>query len=370
MSTDGLSWTSGTFADSPVTIYEGATYIYRITISPEEEDSIAGMTIFDPLEVYYPLEGETGYDTKGSWKGIIESVDTSQMSSWNIDPKVYYYIGGLTLGGMPLSDAEDCFNQIDLEDGNWVTEMPADRSTVTAVYVDATKDVNGNPYTLPKGQRISVDIHMRSPLGEAPFADSENRYDAAENAHAFNRTLVAGWLTKGQGDAGVYATNRTDFSKVGILPYSIEVDKEWDDQNDNDGVRPDSVTVELYGNGELVATTEITAANNWHGSFAHVRRYDDDSVPIQYTIKEIEIKDGETVLYTYEAERVSSGSSAQVFRLTNRHELITTNVPFSKQWDTSLAGDDEKARPDYIVVDLYRWVWDAEPDAETGERTG
>ena len=369
-SIDGNKWGSGITDLDPtaaITAYEGGTYIYRISMWPDENTRISGVQFFDPLEVFYPASTIPGYDNNGSWKGVIESVDVSQMRALGIDPKVYYYVGGLTIDGVDIGNMEDCFERIDVSDSSvWKTELPADRTTVTAVYVDARIDKEGHEYTLPENQRVSVDIHMRAPIGEEPFANSDDIMDAEKNAHAFNRAITSGYLVKDGGE-GEERTNSTQFTKVGILPFSVKIEKEWDDLDDNDRLRPGSITVDLYGDGELVGTVDISAADNWEARFDHVRRFNDDSTPVRYTVVEHAITDGE---YTSESETVSSENGELVIKLTNKHKPITTEVPFSKEWDTSLAGDDSDARPDYIVVDLYRWVWNAEPDAETGERTG
>ena len=369
-SIDGNKWGSGITDLDPtaaITAYEGGTYIYRISMWPDENTRISGVQFFDPLEVFYPASTIPGYDNNGSWKGVIESVDVSQMRALGIDPKVYYYVGGLTIDGVDIGNMEDCFERIDVSDSSvWKTELPADRTTVTAVYVDARIDKEGHEYTLPENQRVSVDIHMRAPIGEEPFANSDDIMDAEKNAHAFNRAITSGYLVKDGGE-GEERTNSTQFTKVGILPFSVKIEKEWDDLDDNDRLRPGSITVDLYGDGELVGTVDISAADNWEARFDHVRRFNEDSTPVRYTVVEHAITDGE---YTSESETVSSENGELVIKLTNKHKPITTEVPFSKEWDTSLAGDDSDARPDYIVVDLYRWVWNAEPDAETGERTG
>ena len=39
--------------------------------------------------------------------------------------------------------------------------------------------------------------------------------------------------------------------------------KKWDDNNDIDGIRPESVTFHLLGNGEVVDTVTLTDQNGW-----------------------------------------------------------------------------------------------------------
>lgn len=55
----------------------------------------------------------------------------------------------------------------------------------------------------------------------------------------------------------------------------IPVSKEWDDQEDKDGIRPERITVYLYANEKKMAEMELTAENEWKGVFEDLYRYED-----------------------------------------------------------------------------------------------
>ena len=61
--------------------------------------------------------------------------------------------------------------------------------------------------------------------------------------------------------------------------------KTWNDNNDQDGKRPESITVRLYANGTEVAKKDVTAANGWTYSFDELDKYAEGK-EINYTITE------------------------------------------------------------------------------------
>ncbi|MDL2261552.1 Cna B-type domain-containing protein, partial [Methanimicrococcus sp. OttesenSCG-928-J09] len=67
----------------------------------------------------------------------------------------------------------------------------------------------------------------------------------------------------------------------------ITVEKVWQDSDDADGKRPDSVNVTLYAGTEEVpdSTIELNESNNWEGSWEdHLKNK--GGIPIVYTVKE------------------------------------------------------------------------------------
>ncbi|MBQ5503615.1 MAG: Cna B-type domain-containing protein, partial [Oscillospiraceae bacterium] len=360
VSKDGMSWESGTTIDARVTVYEGTTYVYRINKVVTKGDKQCNIIFYDPLEI-------AEADEHGAWQGTFESVDVSALRELGIVPVVYYYTGTAALP----TEFASLANDLNYKTGaGWSTELPSDPSTVKAIVVDASKDANGNAVVIEASEEedsyVPIYIHMRAPLGEEPFANSEDRMDAEKNAHAFNKAFTY-CESAGEGKEGaVYGWFHTSSTMVGILPYSVSVTKAWNDHDDNDGIRPESITVSLYGNGVLVSTKTVTPDEdgNWYVEFPHVRRFDDKSVPITYTVVETNI-DG----YEASVELTSSTEAMQSFKITNSHDDELTSIPFTKIWDIPDGEDDGEDRPTALVMHLYRWVETTTVDAETGEET-
>ena len=119
---------------------------------------------------------------------------------------------------------------------------------------------------------------------------------------------------------------------------SITVTKAWDDGDDQDGIRPGSVEVQLYADGTAYGDpVTVTASDNWQYTWTNLPEYKAGK-PIVYTVKEVSVPTGYT-------------SQVNGFTITNTHVPETTSVTVTKAWDD---GDDQDGlRPDYVTVQLY-----------------
>ncbi|BAK27437.1 Cna B-type domain-containing protein [Streptococcus gallolyticus subsp. gallolyticus] len=121
-------------------------------------------------------------------------------------------------------------------------------------------------------------------------------------------------------------------------PETTEVSgtKVWDDNNDQDGLRPDSIIVNLLANGEVVASQTVTADNDWNYAFTDLPKYDNGN-EIVYTVDEATTPDGYT-------------SSVDGTTITNTHTPETTEVSGTKTWADN--DDQDGKRPASITVNL------------------
>ena len=90
------------------------------------------------------------------------------------------------------------------------------------------------------------------------------------------------------------------------VPATVEVSgvKTWRDDNDADGIRPRSITVNLLANGELVESRTVTRADGWSWTFTDLPKYA-GGVEIVYTITEEPVRGYRTEVNGYD--------------ITNRH---------------------------------------------------
>lgn len=103
---------------------------------------------------------------------------------------------------------------------------------------------------------------------------------------------------------------------------SIQVTKAWDDANDQDGVRPTSVTIKLLADGkETDKKLVLSKENNWTGNFTDLDEYKDGK-KIEYSISEETVGKGYTTLIT--------GNVQEGFVVTNKR---TPNTPPEKPKD-------------------------------------
>ena len=135
-------------------------------------------------------------------------------------------------------------------------------------------------------------------------------------------------------------TAEADNSTVTVTDKKATVEvtgtKTWDDNNDQDGKRPDSITVNLLANGTVVDTKTVTADDNWTYTFSDLDQYDADGNEIAYTVSE-EMVDGYTTV-------------VDGYNITNTHTPETTEVSGTKTWADN--DDQDGKRPDSITVNL------------------
>ena len=115
--------------------------------------------------------------------------------------------------------------------------------------------------------------------------------------------------------------------------------KEWDDNDDCEEVRPDSVHVNLLANGEIVGKAELNEENQWSYEWEELFVYEDGK-PIEYTVEEVNVDEHYNVSY-------DTGTEAALI-ITNTLIPQTTDLSVEKVWK----GDTKSNRPDSITVEI------------------
>ncbi|WP_150262857.1 Cna B-type domain-containing protein, partial [Parvimonas micra] len=164
--------------------------------------------------------------------------------------------------------------------------------------------------------------------------------DKYENGKEINYTIteekVEGYTTevKGYDVKNSYTPGKT----------SLQVTKAWEDKNDQDGVRPNSVTIKLLADGvETGKELVLTKANNWTGSFTDLDEYKDGK-KIVYTIKEETVGNGYISVVTKTGENT--------FIVTNTREPEKTFVEGAKTWNDK--DNQDGKRPTEITINLLK----------------
>ncbi len=140
----------------------------------------------------------------------------------------------------------------------------------------------------------------------------------------------------------------------------VSVEKVWADNSDQDGMRPDTVTVALMkANGYVVQTVTLSAAdksaeNTWSYTFKDLPAKDKDTgVEIEYTVVELKtdgtevannakLDDNYTATYTVDSK---SGMTT----ITNTHTPATTEVKATKVWDDNNNQDGKRIDVTFIL---------------------
>ena len=192
---------------------------------------------------------------------------------------------------------------------------------------------------LADGQDTGKTLALNAANGWAgSFSDLAVYNAGVAIAYTVEEADVAGYQPQITGSAasGFTITNTHTPEKT-----ALSVEKVWNDANDQDGKRPDAVTVRLLADGQDTGKTlTLNAANDWAGSFSDLAVYNAGQ-PIAYTVEEVNVE-GYTSGIT--------GDAASGFTITNTHTPETITVAGSKTWNEADGRDDR--RPDAITIRL------------------
>uniref|UniRef100_UPI0021CC5515 Cna B-type domain-containing protein n=1 Tax=Streptococcus sp. Marseille-P7376 TaxID=2592044 RepID=UPI0021CC5515 len=142
-----------------------------------------------------------------------------------------------------------------------------------------------------------------------------------------------------------------------LTPEKITVSgqKTWNDANNRDGKRPDSITVKLLANGK--ATGKIATASEatgWKYEFTELDRYQGGK-EITYTVAEVAVPEG--------YQSIPNGMN-----VTNNYEPKVTRVEGTKTWNDN--NNQDGIRPSSIQVKLLADGQDTGLIATASESTG
>ena len=124
---------------------------------------------------------------------------------------------------------------------------------------------------------------------------------------------------------------------------TINVNKNWQDNDNQDGKRPEKITVELYRNNENepVETVTIDASSDWKYVFSKLPKYDEDKNEITYRVVEETVPE-------YDTEYEISDNEVEIY---NHHTPEKVSVEGSKTWNDEENQDGK--RPSSITVRLF-----------------
>ena len=166
-----------------------------------------------------------------------------------------------------------------------------------------------------------------------------------------------------------YEATITDFTitnKYAPKEIDYKVTKVWNDANNQDSKRPESVTVQLYkkvGNADPVAVEgkkltltakEKTDDNTWVASFTNLPQYEAGK-EIAYSIKEVDVPAG------YE-----SSVTGQV--VTNNYTPKTVVLSGTKVWDDN--NNQDGKRTTSVKVQILKNDKEVVQEIEVSEKTG
>ena len=122
-------------------------------------------------------------------------------------------------------------------------------------------------------------------------------------------------------------------TKANIELTQISVEKIWDDNNNQDNVRPNSIKIELYKDGKAYSDITLNESNNWEYTWNKLLSKENGKV-ITYTVEETEVPDKYTVAYSTTDNKTI---------ITNTHIPETIEKTVTKIWNDNNNQDSKRA---------------------------
>ena len=130
-------------------------------------------------------------------------------------------------------------------------------------------------------------------------------------------------------------------NKHNPVEKEVSVEKKWNDENNNDGIQPTEVTVQLFAGDKAVgAPVKLNKENNWKHVFSNLKAKAEGK-DIEYTVKEVDVPEGYTVTV--------EGKNNIV--ITNTHVPALTELSVIKLWEDE--NNKDSSRPASITVQLF-----------------
>ena len=219
--------------------------------------------------------------------------------------------------------------------------------TVTKKWDDAENQDGLRPKTIKvqlyaDGQKLGKEVELSEDnKWSYTFSDLDEKKDGKTIQYTVKETKVPEGYTQ--------TVEATNLGQVVISnthtpsKTKVQLTKKWDDANNQDGIRPASITVRLYKDGAPTdQTIELSEANQWHGTFENLD-VNAAGKALNYTVKEENVPEGYTL-------SIDDKDPAHLV-LTNKHEPNVTQVKVTKKWDD--ANNQDGLRPKEIRVQLY-----------------
>ena len=354
----------------------GDTIIYTIQVSNLGNYKATNVVVTDSLDVIF--DGKTVPANEELAK--IETLEAGKVATL----KVGYVVKQADIDAVIETEQneiipKDIINIATATDGKTTVEDDDDMPVNPDVTINVNKNWQDNDNQDGKRpEKITVELYRNNenePIKTVTIDARSDwkhvfsnlpKYDEEKNEITYRvvEVTVPEYDTEYEiSDNGVEIYNHHTPEKV-----SVEGSKTWNDEENQDGKRPSSITVRLFADGTEVTSKEVTANDNWSWSFENLDKYK-DGTEIVYTISEDEVADYTTVVDGY--------------NITNTHTPEKISISGSKTWNDN--GDQDGKRPSSITVrllaegrvvshkkitekDNWSWIFEDLPVYEKGEK--
>ncbi len=318
----------------PVVVKTGDTVVYNLTIYNEGEKAGRATKIVDQLPAgltYVGLVDESIFTLENYDIGTNTIYLTRQdTNTENLDA----YDDGDTLDSETIQvicevTANAGSEAITLTNVAWISEE-YDAEDDKLITDEENADTDSEPATKPD---VNKDDLVTTGEDTGYKGDSSNPDNLTQKDYYY----------KGEQDDD-------DFEKITIEPITqVTVYKTWDDENDQDGIRPTTITINLIKDDSVIDHKEMTADSGWASvTFDNLPKYENGE-EITYTVQE---KDNTGYAITYSDVTYNDETNGYEVTIKNTHTPGTTSVVVNKVWDDK--DNQDGLREESVVVELLK----------------
>ena len=316
--------------------YQGASgkangYNHSLTINKEDESGA-------------PLANAVFSVIRKSTNGVVGTITTGPDGKGTIYGLLKDdYIIRETSAPSGYTLAKDVTVSADSFDSKGATATITDKKAVTTVSGTKTwKDNDDQDGKRPDSIKVNLLANGKVVQSKTVTASDNWKYSFTNLPEFENGKKISYTVTEDQ--VKDYSTTVNGYNLTNSYTpakTSVSVTKAWNDNNNQDGSRPNEVKVQLYANGEK-SGNEVTlnAANKWTHTWTELAEKSNKKT-VQYSVKEVGTVKG----YTSSV----NGKNGN-FIVTNTHTPSTTTVSGTKTWKDN--NDQDGKRPDSIKVNL------------------
>ena len=300
-------------------------YNYSLTINKEDESGA-------------PLANAVFSVIRKSTNGVVGTITTGPDGKGTIYGLLKDdYIIRETSAPSGYTLAKDVTVSADSFDSKGATATITDKKAVTTVSGTKTwKDNDDQDGKRPDSIKVNLLANGKVVQSKTVKASDNWKYSFTNLPEFENGKKITYTVTE---DAVAGYTSTVDGYNVtnNHTPATVKVSgtKTWKDNNNQDGIRPSSITVNLLANGRQVASKTVSASDNWQYSFDNLAAY----------------ANGQKITYTVTENAVAGyTSTVDGYNVTNNHTPATVRVSGTKTWKDN--NNQDGIRPSSITVNL------------------
>ena len=300
-------------------------YNYSLTINKEDESGA-------------PLANAVFSVIRKSTNGVVGTITTGPDGRGTIYGLLKDdYIIRETSAPSGYTLAKDVIVSADSFDSRGATATITDKKAVTTVSGTKTwKDNDDQDGKRPDSIKVNLLANGKVVQSKTVTASDNWKYSFTNLPEFENGQKITYTVTE---NAVAGYTSAVDGYNVtnNHTPATVKVSgtKTWKDNNNQDGIRPSSITVNLLANGQQVASKKVSASDNWQYSFDNLAAY----------------ANGQKITYTVTENAVAGYTSAvDGYNVTNNHTPATVKVSGTKTWNDN--NNQDGIRPSSITVNL------------------